>query len=251
MCRRLDHDFVFCPTVGAFPTPCSSHTWASKAGGRGDASPAVENQRGTSPQKLYFCSFFLDTYDNLAFYTIFKIKWPKFEEKLNFWGRWVWVPMNPSPLKQNFVATPLFSHHRRSPSAGGQICPCSHTIVVPRRQVVRFSPGEGSVQSAGWWMRIIRSRPGPERGQPRSCPGPGPDPSRSIRSRSHGPRHGLRHDRRHGRRHARRRRPRHSSSGSQYRRHLLGTATRSLFVCLLVFKGVSTSSSLRDDIGVH
>ena len=32
--------------------------------------------------------------------------WPKSEEKLNFGGRWVWVPMNPSP-EQNFVATPL------------------------------------------------------------------------------------------------------------------------------------------------
>ena len=117
--------------------PSSSHKWASKVGGRGDASPEVENQRGTSRQRLYFCTFF-DTYENFAFYTIFKIKWPKFEEKLNFWGRWVWVPMNPSPPQTKLrgdapVLTPssfpvgrwsdlpLFSHHRRSPSAGGQI----------------------------------------------------------------------------------------------------------------------------------
>ena len=32
--------------------------------------------------------------------TIFKIKWSKSEEKLSFGGRWVWVPMNPSPPPQ-------------------------------------------------------------------------------------------------------------------------------------------------------
>ena len=53
-------------------------------------------------------SFFLDTYENFAFSNMFKRKWPKFEETLNFGGRWAaWVPMNPSPPKQNFVATPL------------------------------------------------------------------------------------------------------------------------------------------------
>ena len=45
-------------------------------------------------------SYFLDTDDNFAFSTIFKIKWPTSEEKLYFGGRWVWVPMNPSPLPQ-------------------------------------------------------------------------------------------------------------------------------------------------------
>ena len=34
-------------------------------------------------------------------------KWPKSEEKLTFAGRLVLVPMNPSPLNENFVAVPL------------------------------------------------------------------------------------------------------------------------------------------------
>ena len=36
-------------------------------------------------------------YANFAISNIFKIKWPKFEEKLNFGRRWVWMPMNSSP----------------------------------------------------------------------------------------------------------------------------------------------------------
>ena len=32
-----------------------------------------------------------------AFSNIFKTKWTKSEEKLNFGGRWVWVPMTPIP----------------------------------------------------------------------------------------------------------------------------------------------------------
>ena len=84
-------------------------TWTSKAGGgRGDASPAVKNQRGTSPRNYDISvSFFLDTFTYFAFSNLFEIKWPKSEEELNFWGSWVWVPMNPSPLKQNLVVTPL------------------------------------------------------------------------------------------------------------------------------------------------
>ena len=51
-------------------------------------------------------NFFLDANENFAFFNIFKMKWPKSEEKLYFGGRWVWVPMNLSP-KQYFVAPPL------------------------------------------------------------------------------------------------------------------------------------------------
>ena len=73
--------------------------WASKAGGGGDASPAVEKSARDVPPRNddILASFFLDSDENFAFSTIFKMKWPKSEEKLNFGGRWVWVPMNPSP----------------------------------------------------------------------------------------------------------------------------------------------------------
>ena len=89
--------------------------WASKAGGRGGGrvlrSRKISGERPPRNDDIsvgtYLPTFFLDTYENFAFSTIFKIKWPKSEEKLNFGGRWVWVPMIFRPPKQNFVATPL------------------------------------------------------------------------------------------------------------------------------------------------
>ena len=67
-------------------------------GGRRDASLAVEKlSEDVSPRDDDISVFFIDTYDNFAFSNIFKIKWPKSEEKLNFVGGWAWVPMNPSP----------------------------------------------------------------------------------------------------------------------------------------------------------
>ena len=64
--------------------------WASKAGGRVPHSRKISGGR---PPRNYdiSVSFFSTQVD------IFKIKWPKSEEKLNFGGTWVWVPMNPSP----------------------------------------------------------------------------------------------------------------------------------------------------------
>ena len=82
-------------------------------GGRRTRSPQSKNQRGRPPQKLWhFSIFFLDTYANFAFVAIFKTKWLKSEEKLNFGGRWVWVPMNPSPqtkLRSNALLKLMFS----------------------------------------------------------------------------------------------------------------------------------------------
>ena len=72
----------------------------SGGGGRGNASPAVEKSAGDVPSRNYDISvsfFFLDTYSNFAFSNIFNIKWPKSEEKTNFGGRWVSVPINPPP----------------------------------------------------------------------------------------------------------------------------------------------------------
>ena len=68
--------------------PFRYEAWASKAGGRGDASPAVKKSAGDVPPRNddILASFFLHTDENFAFSTIFKIKWPKSEEKLNFWG---------------------------------------------------------------------------------------------------------------------------------------------------------------------
>ena len=37
-------------------------------------------------------SFFLETYKILTISDPFKISWPKSEEKMNFGGRWVWMP---------------------------------------------------------------------------------------------------------------------------------------------------------------
>ena len=67
--------------------------WASKAGARGDESLAVQISAGDVPKKFgYFSIFFLDNLiffknENFVFSTIFKIKWPKSEEKLIFFGR--------------------------------------------------------------------------------------------------------------------------------------------------------------------
>ena len=69
-----------------------------KRGDGGTRPPQSKNQWGTSPPEIMiFQHLFLDTCKQFAFSTIFKIKWPKSEERLNFGGRWVWVPMNPSP----------------------------------------------------------------------------------------------------------------------------------------------------------
>ena len=77
-----------------------------ESGGRGKRPPQSKNQRGTSPQKLwYFSIIFIDTYANFAFSNIFEINWAKSEDKLNFGGRWVWVPwIRPPPPPQTLAA---------------------------------------------------------------------------------------------------------------------------------------------------
>ena len=82
--------------------------WASKAGGRGVAAPVVEKSAGDVPPEI-MCDisvsfFFPHIPTNFAFINIFKIKWPKSEERLNFLGRCAFGAPNPSP-NQNFVAT--------------------------------------------------------------------------------------------------------------------------------------------------
>ena len=80
-----------------------------ESGGDGGTGPPVEQSAGDVPQNRGYFSIFFDTYKKFSLSSIFKIKWLKSEEKLNFGGRLGWVPMNqsPPPPKQNFVATPL------------------------------------------------------------------------------------------------------------------------------------------------
>ena len=65
---------------GGSPAPCA---WAPKVGD-GGCVPQSRNRRVTSHRNEDI-SFFL-MYYNFAFSNIFKIKWPKFEDKVNFWG---------------------------------------------------------------------------------------------------------------------------------------------------------------------
>ena len=75
---------------------------------RKSRNPQSGNQLGRPLQKLvYFSNVLLGTFKILAFSNIFE-KWTKSEEKRNFGGRWVWVPLySPPPPNQNFVAAPL------------------------------------------------------------------------------------------------------------------------------------------------
>ena len=58
-----------------------------KSGGDGGTRPPVEKSAGDVPPEMrIFHELFLDTNENFAFFNIFKMKWPKSEEKLNFWG---------------------------------------------------------------------------------------------------------------------------------------------------------------------
>ena len=91
-------------SFGKLPTT----PWASKAGDGGGRVPRSRKISGGRPPEMMISQYLiLDTYENFAFSTIFTIKRPKSEETLTFGGRWVWIPMNPLPPKQNFVATPL------------------------------------------------------------------------------------------------------------------------------------------------
>ena len=81
-----------------------------ESGGTGGRVPRSRKISGGRPPRSYNRSeyFFLKCLQFFPFSNIFEIKWPKSEKKLNFWGRWVWVPMNPSPTpNHNLVSTPL------------------------------------------------------------------------------------------------------------------------------------------------
>ena len=52
---------------------------------------------------------------NILIFNIFRIKWPKSEEKINFGGRWVWL--SESSPTQNFVVTAWPWPHLCRPAA--------------------------------------------------------------------------------------------------------------------------------------
>ena len=115
---------------------------AGERGDGGDASPAVEKSAGYVPPVItIFQYLFIDTCENFAFSNIYKIKWSKSEEKLNFGGKWDWVPMNPSP-KQNFVATPLLWIRQ----CLGQLCFGGRPNSLSKKDV-RPSNGQGVSQN--------------------------------------------------------------------------------------------------------
>ena len=66
-----------------------------RRGARGVRTTALLKTAGDNPHKFgSSVSFFWKRIRCIfAFSNIFKIKWPISEENLNFWGRWVWVPI--------------------------------------------------------------------------------------------------------------------------------------------------------------
>ena len=87
-------------------------SWAPKARGRGTRPlPGRKISGGRPPRNEEISkTFFPDNYLNFSFSIIFKIKWLKSEEKLNFDGMWVWVPISPFP-QSNLRDEDLARHH--------------------------------------------------------------------------------------------------------------------------------------------
>ena len=124
MQRHRHNVKIFHPSFGALNlgfrafrgiTPFVPHPrilGASPTGGDGVRTSALLKTAVDNRPEIWIFqySFSLNVY-KVAFSNIFKIKWPKSEEKLNFGGSWVWEPMklNPSPqakLRGDAVATP-------------------------------------------------------------------------------------------------------------------------------------------------
>ena len=70
--------------------------------------PPVQNSEGTSPPEIVLFTDMFKQFTQLFIFKIFKIKWPKSEEKSEFESRWVWqTRIHPPPPSQNFAAAPL------------------------------------------------------------------------------------------------------------------------------------------------
>ena len=61
-----------------------------RRGGRGCPDPHSFYNRGFDPPEIlrFFRFFFSNVCENLRNIYVYRIKWPKTEEKQNFWGRW-------------------------------------------------------------------------------------------------------------------------------------------------------------------
>ena len=79
----------------------------------------------------------------------FQNKVAEIRGETNFGGRWVWVPMNPSPPKQNFVATPLLSPASFPPSALN-FSACAALFRLPPTPFSASSPGRCSAAGPSW-----------------------------------------------------------------------------------------------------
>ena len=88
-----NYGFIAFNWEGLWP-PCQG---ASPKGGREGQDPVLLKTAVDDPINLDISvHFFLKRIKNQLF-NICKIKWPKSEEKLNFGGRWAWLPINPPP----------------------------------------------------------------------------------------------------------------------------------------------------------
>ena len=69
--------------------------------------PPFEKSAGKSTQQFYYLSvFFLHKHYYFIFFSIFKTKWPKPEERLKFRGRWFWAAPCHEPQAPFTVTSP-------------------------------------------------------------------------------------------------------------------------------------------------
>ena len=109
-----------CPSPYTPETRYMLMSMGAKAGGgdRWRRVPQSRNQRGLSlrnqdisPSPSFFLTHRLGRYlSKFRIFQYFPNKVAEIRRETKFWGKWGWVPMNPSP-NQKFVATPLLMSH--------------------------------------------------------------------------------------------------------------------------------------------
>ena len=87
--RSKDNVFICCPIS----------IWSMGVESGGTRPPPSKNQRGTSPQKWWyiFTTFFSSHRWKFCIFNHFQNKVAEIRRETKFWGRWVRVPINPSP----------------------------------------------------------------------------------------------------------------------------------------------------------